>query len=138
MKRIFFLLIILFVSQHSFAQDTLLVAPKTLISDASYAGGNVEDLYYYVNNNFNYNNVKKEDVPNKFKKRSYFVFYVSFAISEDGKAFEFSPKEITEENSFYKEAVRVIASARWNTATKDGQYLKQFLVLPIRASLSDF
>ena len=40
-------------------------------------------------------------------------------MSEDGKAFEFSPKEISAENSFYKEAVRVIASTRWNVATKE-------------------
>lgn len=138
MRIICILFLCLFVSQHSFAQDTLMVTSKPIIKDAGYAGGTTEDLYYYVNNNFNYNNVKKEDVPNRFKKRSYFVFYVTFAISEDGKAFEFSCKELTEENSFYVEAVRVIASARWDTATRDGHYLKQFLVLPIRASLTDF
>ena len=72
------------------------------------------------------------------RKQPYFVFYVVFAVSEDGKAFEFSPKEISAENSFYKEAVRVIASTRWNVATKDNEYKKQFLVIPIKANLGDF
>lgn len=121
-----------------FAQDTLAIEHQPIIIDASYEGGNTEDLYYYVNNNFNYNNVKKEDIPAKAKKLPYFVFYVVFAISEDGKAFEFSPKEITAENSFYKEAVRVIASTRWNIATKDNAYKKQFMVIPIKAIISDF
>lgn len=121
-----------------FAQDTLAIEHQPIIIDASYEGGNTEDLYYYVNNNFNYNNVKKEDIPAKAKKLPYFVFYVVFAISEDGKAFEFSPKEITAENSFYKEAVRVIASTRWNIATKDNEYKKQFMVIPIKAIISDF
>ena len=121
-----------------FAQDTLAIEHQPIIIDASYEGGNSEDLYYYVNNNFNYNNVKKEDIPAKAKKLPYFVFYVVFAISEDGKAFEFSPKEITAENSFYKEAVRVIASTRWNIATKDNEYKKQFMVIPIKAIISDF
>ena len=123
---------------NGFAQDTLTIEHQPIIIDASYAGGNTEDLYYYVNNNFNYNNVKKEDIPAKAKKQPYFVFYVVFAISEDGKAFEFSPKEIGAENSFYKEAVRVIASTRWNVATKDNAYKKQFMVIPIKAIISDF
>ena len=111
---------------------------EPIIKDANYAGGTTEDLYYYVNNNFNYNNVKKEDIPKTAKKKPYFVFYVVFAVSEDGKAFDFSPKEISAENSFYKEAVRVIASTRWNVATKDNEYKKQFLVIPIKATIGDF
>ena len=138
MRIIIALFLCLFASKSSFAQDTISVAPKPIIKDASYGAGGIEDLYYYVNNNFNYNNIKKEDIPTKSKKKPYFIFYVSFAISEDGKAFEFSPKEIAEENTFYKEAVRVISSARWNISTENGHYKKQFLVLPIKASLSDF
>jgi hypothetical protein len=121
-----------------YAQDTLTIEHQPIIIDASYAGGNTEDLYYYVNNNFNYNNVKKEDIPAKAKNQPYFVFYVVFAVSEDGKAFEFSPKEISPENSFYKEAVRVIASTRWNVATKNNEYKKQFMVIPIKANIGDF
>ena len=121
-----------------YAQDTLTIEHQPIIIDASYAGGNTEDLYYYVNNNFNYNNVKKEDIPAKAKNQPYFVFYVVFAVSEDGKAFEFSPKENSPENSFYKEAVRVIASTRWNVATKNNEYKKQFMVIPIKANIGDF
>jgi len=149
MKKITFLSLLFLGISPVFAQDSLRIAvadtllqnltesEKTLV-DANYGGGNIEDLYYYVNNNFNYNNVKKEDVPSRARRRSYFIFYVVFAVSEDGKAFEFSPKEISEENSFYQEAVRVIASSRWNIATENGVYKKQFLVLPIRANISDF
>lgn len=124
--------------QTALAQDTLAIAEKPVIKDANYAGGGIEDLYYYVNTNFNYNNVKKEDIPASARKKPYFIFYVVFAVSEDGKAFEFSPKEIIAENTFYKEAVRVIASTRWNVGSENGVYRKQFLVLPIKASLSDF
>lgn len=126
-------------SSSCFSQvDSLDVEHIPVVKDANYAGGNTEDLYYYVNNNFNYNNVKKEDIPLVARKQPYFVFYVVFAVSEDGKAFEFSPKEISAENSFYKEAVRVIASTRWNVAAKDNEYKKQFLVVPIKAVISDF
>lgn len=124
--------------QTALAQDTLAITEKPVIKDANYAGGGIEDLYYYVNTNFNYNNVKKEDIPASARKKPYFIFYVVFAVSEDGKAFEFSPKEIIAENTFYKEAVRVIASTRWNVGSENGVYRKQFLVLPIKASLSDF
>lgn len=123
---------------NAFAQDTLQIAKTPIVKDVTYAGGNTEDLYYYVNNNFNFNNVKKEDVPARARKQPYFVFYVVFAVSEDGKAFDFSPKEISEENSFYKEAVRVISSTRWNIATKDEEYTKQVLVIPIKAITTDF
>lgn len=115
--------------------DSLFVQPIPVIKDANYAGGSIEDLYYYVNNNFNYNNVKKEDVPQQAKRKPYFVFYVRFAVSEDGKTFEFTPKEIAQENSFYKEAVRVIASTQWNIATENGVYKKQYLVIPIKAAV---
>ena len=139
MKKIIFLVVIMFGIQNINAQDTLQIEQKPIVvKDANYAGGNTEDLYYYVNNNFNYNNVKKEDIPKTAKKKPYFVFYVVFAVSEDGKAFEFSPKEISAENSFYKEAVRVIASTRWNVATKDNEYKKQFMVIPIKANIGDF
>ncbi|HLV47343.1 MAG TPA: hypothetical protein VKY32_09945 [Flavobacterium sp.] len=138
MIRIITLLLLIFGFQKAVAQDTIQFVPEPVVKDGSYAGGDIEDLYHYVNNNFNYNNVKKEDVPERFRRRNYFIFYVVFAVSEDGKAFEFSPKEISEENSFYKEAVRVIASTRWNVATKDDVYEKQFLVIPIRANVSDF
>lgn len=138
MRNLSILFFLVFSNLSAFAQDTLVLPYKPIVKDANYAGGNTEDLYYYVNNNFNYNNVKKEDIPALAKKQSYFVFYVIFAVSEDGKAFEFSPKEITSENSFYKEAVRVIASTRWNVATKDNEYKKQFLVIPIKANIGDF
>lgn len=138
MRNLSILFFLVFSNLSAFAQDTLVLPYKPIFKDANYAGGNTEDLYYYVNNNFNYNNVKKEDIPVVAKKQSYFVFYVIFAVSEDGKAFEFSPKEITAENSFYKEAVRVIASTRWNVATKDNEYKKQFLVIPIKANIGDF
>lgn len=138
MKKLIVLLFLLVSNWSVFAQDTLIMPYKPVVKDANYAGGSTEDLYYYVNNNFNYNNVKKEDIPATAKKQTSFVFYVIFAVSEDGKAFEFSPKEILAENSFYKEAVRVIASARWNIATKDNQYKKQFMVIPIKANIGDF
>lgn len=138
MRNLSILLFLIFSNLSAFAQDTLVLPYKPLVKDANYAGGNTEDLYYYVNNNFNYNNVKKEDIPKTAKKKPYFVFYVVFAVSEDGKAFEFSPKEISAENSFYKEAVRVIASTRWNVATKDNEYKKQFMVIPIKANIGDF
>lgn len=138
MIRIITLLLLIFGFQKAVAQDTIQFVPEPVVKDGSYAGGDIEDLYHYVNNNFNYNNVKKEDVPERFRRRNYFIFYVVFAVSEDGKAFEFSPKEISEENSFYKEAVRVISSTSWNVATKDGVYEKQFFVIPIRANVSDF
>jgi len=138
MRNLSILLFLVFSNLSAFAQDTLVLPYKPIIKDANYACGNTEDLYYYVNNNFNYNNVKKEDIPKTAKKKPYFVFYVVFAVSEDGKAFEFSPKEISAENSFYKEAVRVIASTRWNVATKDNQYKKQFMVIPIKANIGDF
>ncbi|UUV22162.1 hypothetical protein [Paenimyroides aestuarii] len=138
MRNLCLLILLLFNNLSAFAQDTLVLPYKPIVKDAHYAGGNTEDLYYYVNNNFNYNNVKKEDIPAAAKNKPYFVFYVVFAVSEDGKAFEFSPKEILAENSFYKEAVRVIASTRWNVATKDNEYKKQFMVIPIKANIGDF
>lgn len=149
MKKITFLSLFFFSIPAAFAQDSLRVAvadtllqkliePEKIVVDANYAGGSIEDLYYYVNNNFNYNNVKKEDVPNELRNRSHFIFYVVFAVSEDGKAFEFSPKEIEENNSFYQEAVRVIASTSWNVSTKDDVYEKQFMVIPIRANVMDW
>lgn len=138
MKNIMALFFLFLGTNISLAQDTLLIETKPIIKDVSYSEGGMEDLYYYVNNNFNYNNVKKNDIPAAYKKQQYFIFYVVFAVSEDGKAFEFSPKEISEDNSFYKEAVRVIASTRWNIATLDKEYKKQFLVLPIKANISDF
>lgn len=138
MKMTYILFFYIFSMHICSAQDTLALKVKPLVRDAHYAGGGMEDLYYYVNNNFNYNNVKKEDIPIHVKKQPYFIFYVIFAVSEDGKAFEFSPKEISTENSFYKEAIRVIASARWNVALENNEYKKQFLVLPIKASLTDF
>jgi len=137
MKNIIFCVLLVLVSNYVKAQDTLQVVMNPVITDASYAGGNIEDLYYYVNNNFNYNNVNKDDVPVLSNKQSYFVFYVVFAISKSGKAIDFSPKEITPENSFYKEAVRVIASVRWNPALIDNEYKKQFLVVPIKAMIND-
>lgn len=138
MRNLSILLFLVFSNLSAFAQDTLVLPYKPIVKDANYAGGNTEDLYYYVNNNFNYNNVKKEDIPKTAKTKPYFVFYVVFAVSEDGKAFEFSPKEISAENSFYKEAVRVIASTRWNVATKENEYKKQFMVIPIKANIGDF
>lgn len=137
MRNLILYLISCFCANYSFAQDTLSLNIKPIIKDASYSEGGMEDLYYYVNNNFNYNNVKKEDIPAAYKKQQYFIFYVIFAISEDGKAFEFSPKEIKDDNSFYKEAVRVIASTRWNPALIDDQYKKQFLVVPIKANVQE-
>lgn len=138
MRNLSILLFLVFSNLSVFAQDTLVLPYKPVFKDANYAGGNTEDLYYYINNNFNYNNVKKEDIPKTAKMKPYFVFYVVFAVSEDGKAFEFSPKEISAENSFYTEAVRVIASTRWNVATKDNEYKKQFMVIPIKANIGDF
>ncbi|MBA5792186.1 hypothetical protein H1R17_04665 [Flavobacterium sp. xlx-214] len=137
MRILIVLLFLGFSINKTFAQDTLHFKTKPIVKDASYSGGGMEDLYYYVNNNFNYNNVKKTDIPQTSKKQSYFIFYVVFAISEDGKAFEFSPKEIKEDNSFYKEAVRVIASVRWNPSLVGNEYKKQFLVLPIKASVNE-
>ena len=136
--RLILVFVLLIIGVNTFAQDTLQITKTPIIKDVTYAGGNTEDLYYYVNNNFNFNNVKKEDIPASARKQPYFVFYVVFAISEDGKAFDFSPKEISEENSFYKEAVRVISSTRWNTATQDEEYKKQYLVIPIKAITTDF
>ena len=138
MRLMYFLFFMIAGIQTIWAQDTLAIAEKPVIKDASYAGGGIEDLYYYVNTNFNYNNVKKEDIPASAQKKPYFIFYVVFAVRGDGKAFGFSPKEIAAENTFYKEAVRVIASTRWNIGSENGIYRKQFLVLPIKASLSDF
>lgn len=138
MKVLNLICFIFFGVSTCFAQDTLLFSFKPIVKDANYAGGNTEDLYYYINNNFNYNNVKKEDIPAKVKKQPYFIFYVIFAISEDGKAFEFSPEDISAENSFYKEAVRVIGSARWNPALFNNVYKKQFLTIPIKAVIGDF
>ncbi|SRR5690554_1384551 len=148
MRKVLILIVLFFGFQTVFAQDSLhlavidtlqqpVTAQEKLIIDANYAGGNMEDLYYYINNNFNYNNVKKEDIPIGIQRSSHFIFYVVFAVSEDGKTFEFSPKEIEENNSFYQEAVRVIASTHWNISTEDGIYKKQFLVLPIRANIND-
>lgn len=138
MKNLSVLLFLLFGNLSAFAQDTLAMPSKPVFTDVIYTGGTTDDLHNYINNNFNYNNVKKTDVPKTVNKQSFFVFYVSFTINEEGIPVDFSPKEISNENSFYTEAVRVIASTRWQFATENGAYKKQYVVIPIKASIGDF
>jgi len=53
MRNLSILLFLIFSNLSAFAQDTLVFPMKPVVKDANYAGGNNEDLYYYVNNNFN-------------------------------------------------------------------------------------
>lgn len=104
--------------------------------DASYEGS-LDDLYYAIYNNYTFQGISKSDLPEKAKGKTFFIFYVKFAISEDGKPFEFSGEEIDQKSPLYTEAVRVLSSTKWNTATENGQYKKQFVVIPIKVSTND-
>ena len=116
-------------------QDSII--PTPVIVDASYKGG-INNFYNYVSTNFNYNNLKKTDVTDEFKKRDIKTIYVEFSINEEGKPVDFKPVNTTAENSFYKETIRVIGSTKWKPATKDGIVFKQEFRIPIQAYIRDF
>ncbi len=137
MKKVSSCILLVLCSFTGFAQDTLAMPSKPVFTDVIYTGGTTDDLHNYINNNFNYNNVKKTDVPKTNKKQSFFVFYVSFTINEEGVPFDFSLEDIAKDNSFYIEAVRVIASTRWQFATENGAYKKQYVVIPVKASTNE-
>lgn len=146
MRRLIFLFILGFQLQfghsqvtkveNSIVQDSVAVHIPVII-DASYKGG-INNFYNYVSNNFNYNNLKKTDVTEEFKKRDIMTIYVQFSINEEGKPVDFSPLNTTAENTFYTETVRVIGSTKWKPATKDGVVFKQEFKIPIQAYIRDF
>lgn len=121
--------------QNLMVQDSIIPIP--VIVDASYKGG-INNFYNYVSTNFNYNNLKKSDVTEEFKNRDIMTIYVQFAINEEGKPVDFKPVNLTEDNTFYTETVRVISSSKWKPATKDGMVFKQEFRIPIQAYVRDF
>lgn len=121
--------------QKLIVQDSIIPIP--VIVDASYKGG-INNFYNYVSTNFNYNNLKKIDVTDEFKKRDIMTIYVEFSINEEGKPVDFKPVNTTTENTFYKETIRVIGSTKWKPATKDGIVFKQEFRIPIQAYIRDF
>ena len=146
MRKLIALLVIGFQFQVGFSQITevenLIVqdtisAPIPVIVYASYKGG-INNFYNYVSNNFNYNNLKKSDVTEEFKNRDIMTIYVQFSINEEGKPADFKPINLTEENTFYTETVRVISSSKWKPATKNGVVFKQEFLIPIQAYIRDF
>lgn len=121
--------------QNLIVQDSINRIP--VIVDASYKGG-INNFYNYVSTNFNYNNLRKTDVLDEFKNREVMTIYVQFYINEEGKPVDFKPINTTEENTFFTETVRVIASSKWKPAIKDGIVFKQEFRMPIQAYIRDF
>lgn len=109
---------------------------EEVIIDASY-DGQLNDLYHSIYNAYSFNNLQKKDIINYSKGKSFVVFYVKFAVSEDGKPFEYSPHEISDDNPFYLEAVRVISATKWNVALRNDLYHKQYIVIPFKVNLAD-
>lgn len=133
---LFFFIMWVNAQETEVANDTLTINQTFTPNDSSYEGS-LDQLYHYIYNEFNFSGINKKDIPEAFNGKSFFIFFVKFAISEDGKPFEFSGEEIDIENPFYLEAVRVLSSTKWNTATENGQYKKQFVVIPIKVSTND-
>lgn len=121
--------------QNLIVQDSIIPIP--VIVDASYRGG-INNFYNYVSTNFNYNNLKKTDVTDEFKKRDIMTIYVEFSINEEGKPVDFKPVNTSAVNTFYTETIRVIGSTKWKPATKDGIIFKQEFRIPIQAYIRDF
>lgn len=113
-----------------------MIQNKEVIIDASY-DGQLNDLYHSIYNAYSFNNLQKKDIINYSKGKSFVVFYVKFAVSEDGKPFEYSPHEISDDNPFYLEAVRVISATKWNVALRNDLYHKQYIVIPFKVNLAD-
>lgn len=136
--RTFTLFLFIFNSIFCFSQETDVspIVEEIIVENASYEG-TLDDLYYAIYNNYTFQGISKNDLPEKAKGKSFYIFYVKFAVSEDGKPFEFSGEEIDDSNPMYTEAVRVLSSTKWNVATENGQYKKQFIVIPIKISIND-
>lgn len=107
-----------------------------VIVNASYKGG-INNFYNYIGTNYNFNNIKSEDIIEEFKGKDMMTIYLQFVINEEGKPENFRPINTSKENTFYTEAVRVISSTRWNAATENDKKIKQEFRIPIQAYIRD-
>lgn len=109
----------------------------TIQTNASYKGG-INNFYNYIGNNYNFNNVKPSDVLAEFKDRDIMTIYLQFTVNEEGKPVDFTSINTTNENTFYKEAVRVISSTRWTPAKINEVIVSEKFRIPIQAYIRDF
>lgn len=160
MRNLITLILVILLFQSGFAQTPktgIIVTPDSLqskkrvetdslqsekisvptIIDAKYKGG-INSFYNYIGNNYNFNNLKSSDILDDFKNRDVMTIYIQFVINEEGKPVNFESINTTTENTFYKEAVRVISSTRWIPATKDGEVFSQKFRIPVQAYIRDF
>lgn len=145
MKKLNLFLILLIPFFKCFAQvetnhstdQNLFENHKNDIIDASYKGG-INNFYTFISNNFNFNNLKKEDILSEYKEKDIMVIYIHFSINEEGKPVDFQPINTESTNSFYLEGVRVISSTKWTAATKNGKPFIQDFNIPIQAYIRDF
>nr|WP_297309013.1 energy transducer TonB [uncultured Flavobacterium sp.] len=108
-----------------------------VIVDAKYKGG-INNFYSYVGNNYNFNNLKSSDILDDFKNKDIMIIYIQFDVNEEGKPVNFEAINTSLENTFYKEAIRVIGSTRWTPGTKDGEVFSQKFRIPVQAYIRDF
>lgn len=109
------------------------VIPETL---AEYPGG-IRAFRSYIGNNFNFHNINLSDLSENDKTKTNYIIYIGFMVDEEGKPAAFKPENTSEENSLYKEAVRVIASTRWQPAIRNGIRQKQYFVIPLQVYIED-
>lgn len=103
---------------------------------AFYPGG-LRAFRTYIANNYNFHNVDMNDLSEDEKKNSDYLLYLSFTVNEEGIPVDFSSKNTSVNNSFYKEAVRVIGSTRWTPAQVNGMKKKQYINIPLLVYLEN-
>lgn len=138
MKKILVFLVFLSV-QKIFGQNDTLVAFDTLLPPemfAKYPGG-LRDFKTFFSYNFNFYNLKSEELTAQERNKKLYVFYVKFSVNAQGDTKDFYPVNTLDSNSFYKEAVRVLQSTKWEVSKKDSLKLSQGFVLPIQLYTSD-
>ncbi len=130
----FFLSTVLWAQNDSITKiSEIQIIPDTL---AEYPGG-IRAFRSYISNNFNFHNVSLTDLSESDKTKANYIIYIGFMVDEEGKPAAFKPENTSEENSFYKEAVRVVASTRWQPAIKNGIRQKQYFVIPLQIYIED-
>lgn len=148
MRMIFAFLLLILSTDVSAQQDSVyvqteVVVPETITdsvdvpvrTNAHFDKG-LRAFRNYIAENFNFHNVNIEEL-NLDPQQAYYTVYLLFDIDENGNPQNFKPVNSTEENSVYKEAVRVVKSSRWVPATQNGKPISQTFSVPVSVYVED-
>lgn len=85
----------------------------------------IRDFYQILYSSINYDLLEAED------KKS-FLFYVKFAVDENGKPIDIQPEQINRKHPLFLDVSRVLSETKWIPGTDgQGNYQKKYVVLPI-------